>query len=85
MFSIIFSWGVLLISVLECFYSQGHLADGKVNDVTFIFTQFRDHIRKINPHKTIIDVVMFDGDSDLNIGGETLKNNYPKLTVTRGV
>ena len=70
---------------IRFFNSQGHLADGEVNDGTFICTQFFDYIIKIDPHKIIIDFVVFDGDSTLQIGGEPLKIKYPKLTVPRGI
>ena len=34
---------------------------------------------------TITDVVMFDGDSNVQLGGELMKFHYPKLTVMHGV
>ena len=43
-----------------------------------------DHI-KIDPTKTLSDIVMFDGDSNVQLGGKLLKFHYPKLTVMRGV
>ena len=42
-------------------------------------------MRKIDPHKSITDVVMFDGASNVQIAGELLKMNYPKISVMRGV
>ena len=36
---------------------------------------------KIAPTKTITDVVMFDIASNVQLGGELLKNIYPKVTV----
>ena len=40
---------------------------------TFICTIFIENMRKIDPHKTITDIIMFDGASNINIGGELLK------------
>ena len=37
------------------------------------------------PNKTITYVVMFDGDSNVQLGGELMKSSHPKLTVMRGV
>ena len=51
----------------------------------FICNRFIDHIRKIDPHKTITYVVIFDGTSNVHLGGELLKCNYPELTVMYGV
>ena len=42
-------------------------------------------MKKIDPHKTITDVFIFDGASNVQIGGEPLKINYPKLKVIHGV
>ena len=42
-------------------------------------------IPKNNPQKTITDVVMFNGDFNVHIGGDLLKIQYPKLTFRRRV
>ena len=42
-------------------------------------------MREIDPGKTITDIVMFDGDSNVQLGRKILKENYPKLTIIRGV
>ena len=51
----------------------------------FICNIFIEHIRKIYPHKSIIYVVMFDAASNVQLAGELLKINYPKVSVMRGV
>ena len=35
-------------------------------------------------HKSITDVVMFDGASNVQLGGQLLKIHYPKISVMRG-
>ena len=40
---------------------------------------------KIDPDKTITDVVMFDLASNLQLVGDLVKFYYPKLAVMRGV
>ena len=52
---------------------------------TLICTIFLKHTRKIDPHKTITDVVMFDGASNIQLGGEILKFCYPNISVMRVV
>ena len=42
-------------------------------------------MRKIDPHKSITDVVMYDGASNDQLAGELLKIQYPKISVIRGV
>ena len=39
----------------------------------------------MNPHKTITDVVMFDGASNIQLGGEPSEIHYPNISVMRGV
>ena len=44
-----------------------------------------DHIIEIDPAKKLSDLVMFDGDLDVQLGGKLPKGNDPKLTVMGGV
>ena len=75
----------LPLSVLEIVDCQGHLGDGGEKGGTFICNIFLNHIRKIDPHKSITDIVMFDGASNFQLAGELLKIHYPKISVMRGV
>ena len=73
------------MSVLELFYFQGHLAYGGTNNATFIWNVLFDHFKRIDPHKSIIDVIIFDGASNVQLAGELLQIRYPNITVMRGV
>ena len=42
-------------------------------------------MKSINPAKTILDIVMFDGASNILLEGRLLKVKYTKLTVMCGV
>ena len=42
-------------------------------------------MKEIDPDKTLSDIVMFDGASNVQLAGRLLKVNYPKLTVICGV
>ena len=42
-------------------------------------------MRENDVGKKLTDIVMFDGDSNVQLGGKLLKVNYSKLTVIRGV
>ena len=75
----------LPVALLELVDSQGHLADGGTKNATFICNIFIDHFKRIDPHKSIIDVIMFDGASNVQLADELLKIRYPKITVMRGV
>ena len=43
------------------------------------------HLKAIDPRKILTDVIMFDGASNVQLGGKRFKLHYPKLTVMRGV
>ena len=73
------------VDVLEIFDCQGHLARGYKKDATFICNRFLKHMKEIDPGKKLIDIIMFDGASNVQLGGKLLKVHYPKLTVMRGV
>ena len=75
----------LPVAVLELVDCQGHLSDGEINNGTFICNRFLEHVKRIDPHKSITDVVMFDGASNVQLAGELLKIIYPKISVMRGV
>ena len=74
----------LPVSILELFDCQGHLADGGEKNGTCIRNRFLEHIKRIDPHKSITDVVMFDGASNGQLAVELLKIQYPYISVIRG-
>ena len=41
--------------------------------------------RKIDSHKSIIDVVVFNGTSNVQLCGELLKIHYPNISAMRRV
>ena len=73
------------VSVLELVDCQVHLTDGEGKDGIFICTRFPEHILKCDPHKSITDVVMFDGASNVQLYGKVLKIHDPKVLFMRGV
>ena len=42
-------------------------------------------MKPIDPTNFIIDVVMFDGDSNVQLAGDKMKVHYPKFTAMCGV
>ena len=73
------------MAVLELVNYQGHLADGSTKNASFICNRFLDHFKIIDPHKSIIDVIMFDGASNVQLACELLQIQHPKNTLMRGV
>ena len=83
--NILVSGNNLPVAVLDLVDFQGHLADGGEKNGTFICNIFLDHFKIIDPHKSILYVIMFDGASNVQLAGELLKICYPNITVMRGV
>ena len=73
------------VSVLEIVDCQGHLARGYKKDATFICNLFLNHMREKDLGKILTDIVIFDGASNVQLGGKLLKVHYPKLTFMCGV
>ena len=73
------------VFVLEFFYFQGYLSEGGKKYGSFICHQFLDHMKEIDPENKLSDIVMFDGSSNVQLGGKLLKVNYPKFTGMCGV
>ena len=74
-----------ILPVLEIVDCQGHLAYGNKKDGTLTCNQFLNHMKYIYPAKTLSDIFMFDGSSNVELGGRLLKVHHLKLTVMHGV
>ena len=66
-------------SCIITFWFPGPIRRWWGKDGTFICTRLLDNIRKRDHHKSITYVVMFDGASNIQLGVELLKINYPKI------
>ena len=64
---------------------QVHSIDGRENNGTLICTRFLEKITTNYLHKSIMNVVMFDGALNVQLSSELLKKNYPKISVMCGV
>ena len=73
------------VSVLEIVDCQGHLSQGNKKDATFICNRLLKHLKSIDPKNNLTDVIMFDGASNVQLGGKRSKVHYPNLTVMFGV
>ena len=75
----------LPVAVLELVDYQVHLEDGETKNASFVCNRFLDQFKIIYPHKSIIDVIMFDGASNVQLAGELLKIHYPKFQSCVGL
>ena len=55
------------VAVLEIVYCQGHLSLGNKKDATFICNRFMKYLKAIDPRKVLMDVIMIDGASNVQL------------------
>ena len=78
--------GVHLTScILEIVNCTQHLEAGGKKDARYIASLFRPHIDEIEKHfPNTVDVVFFDGASNVQKAGEVLAATYPRIEVLHG-
>ena len=72
---------VVVLEIIDC---QVHLPDSEKNTESLYVIDFLRTLKN-DPNQKITDVVMFDGDLNVQLGGKLMKTHDPKLTVMRGV
>ena len=61
------------VAVLKIIYCQGHLANGNRKYGTFIRNHCLNHMKEVDPTKTLSDIVMFDGALNVQLAGRLLE------------
>ena len=73
---------VAILAISDC---TSHMTKGGMKDADYIAnTLFLPHFEIIDPNKTIIDLVAFDGAANVQKSGRILCEDYPKCTVIHG-
>jgi Protein of unknown function (DUF 659) len=71
-----------VIEIVDC---SKHIQNGGKKDASFISSLFRPHIDKMEAaHQNCIDVVYFDGASNVQKAGFVLEAKYPRIVVLHG-
>ena len=71
--------------VLEVKNSTPQLKLGKKKDAKYVSECFLKHLKKLDPTKTLVDLLFFDGASNMQIGGQVIADVYPRITCLHGV
>jgi hypothetical protein len=58
-----------------------HLVKGKKKDATFVASLFEPWIQKLDPNKSCIDCVFYDGASNVQLAGRLLAVSSPQIHV----
>jgi hypothetical protein len=72
----------VMLDVVDC--SQ-HMSNGGKKDAWYIAKKFLPVMKEIDPDKQYIDLVVFDGASNIQKAAQLLEEHYPKVTVQTGI
>lgn len=70
-----------VIDVIDC---SGHMSLGGKKDASYIANLFLPWFRKMDPRHELIDLVYFDGASNVQKAGKVLSKFYPHVTYLHG-
>ena len=70
------------LDVVDC---SDHVAKGNKKDAFFICQQMLPHMQKIDPEKTLFDLIAFDGAANVQKAGALMEQHFPRCTVIVGV
>jgi hypothetical protein len=71
-------------AVLEIVNCSSHLQKGDKKDASYIASLFRPHLLELDPYKTCIDLIYFDGASNVQKAGGIISAYYPRVTCLHG-
>jgi hypothetical protein len=74
----------LTTAVLEIVDCTGHLEDGGKKSATYIAQLFMPHMEILDPDKTVVDLLYFDGASNVQKAGDIICARYPRATCLQG-
>jgi len=60
------------------------MASGGTKDAAYIAKYMEEHMLKYDPNKTLTDLLLFDGASSVQKGGDVLEAIFPRVTVIHG-
>ena len=71
-------------AVLEIVNCSSHLQTGKKKDASYIAKLFGPHLLELDRDKTCIDLIYFDGASNVQKAGAIIGAHYPRITCLHG-
>ena len=74
----------LTTAVLEIVDCTGHLEHGGKKDASYISELFLPHMQKLDPEKRVVDLLYFDGASNVQKAGDIICAKYPRATCLQG-
>jgi hypothetical protein len=73
---------IYTLDIVNC---SNQLADGGKKDAVYISQIFSPHMERLDPAKDKVDLLFFDGASNVQKGGKILEAMYPRVHVLHGI
>jgi hypothetical protein len=70
--------------VLEIVDCMSHLEAGGKKDAVYIASKFTPHLEKLDENKDSVDIIYFDGASNVQKAGQVICARYPRATCLHG-
>jgi hypothetical protein len=71
-------------AVLEIHDCTGHMTEGGKKDAEYLFKLVMKHMKKLDPHHQLIDLLVFDGGSNFQKCGKMVEEVCPMVTTIHG-
>ena len=71
-------------AVLEIVNCTSHLQTGGKKDASYIAGLFLPHLNDLDPQKSLVDLLYFDGASNVQKAGSIIGAIYPRVTCLHG-
>lgn len=69
---------------LEIVDATGHMSSGGKKDAEYIAKLFLPHMKRLDPDRRLIDLIFFDGASNVQKAGRILETHYPRASTMAG-
>jgi hypothetical protein len=74
----------LTTAVLDIVDCTGHMAEGGKKDAAYLAGLCFPHLEKLDPEQKLLDLILFDGASNVQKAGQIIEAKYERATVLQG-
>ena len=70
-----------VLDIVDC---SGHMSKGGKKDAAYLARLILPHMKKLDPDKCLVDLLYFDGASNVQKSGVIISKHYPRCSVLHG-
>lgn len=71
-----------ILSIKDTYH---HMSEGNKKDASYIASIVKNEIQKLDPEKTLTDLIYFDGAANVQKAGQILTALYPRATCLHAI